>query len=103
MVEREKEASTHHIDSSVQAMMYLVVPDDGVTPSTYLHPSQRVAVDIVVLQHPSSPGKEIYTTLHPTVNLIILESGVAFPSDPHTSVCVGIYLVLDKLTSALGK
>lgn len=92
---------THYVDSPVEAVMYLVIPDDRVTPCAYLHTRQRVAMDIIVLQYTTPTSKEVYTSLHPTMNFVVLESRIAFTCDPHTCVRVGVYLVVNELPSTL--
>lgn len=41
--------STHHIDASMVTMVYLIVPNDRVTPCANLHPCKCITMDIVVL------------------------------------------------------
>ena len=82
-------------------MMDLVIPNDGVAPCPDLHSGQRVAVDIVLLQHATPIGKEVHAPLQPSVDLVVLEGGVALTCDPHTCIRVGIDLVLDKLATSL--
>ena len=91
----------YHINPSVQAVVYLVVPDDGVAACPDLHASQGVAMDVVLLQHATPVGKEVHAPVHPSVDLVILEGGIALSRDPHTGICVGINLVLDKLATSL--
>ena len=91
----------YHVDASVQPVVDLVIPNDGVAPRANLHAGQRVAVDIVLLQHATPIGEEVHAPLEPTVDLVIFEGGVAFSGDPHPSVRVGIDLIFDKLATPL--
>lgn len=82
-------------------MVNLIISNDRVAPSPDLHPSQRVATDIVLLQHATPISKEIHAPLQSSVDLVILKGGVAFTCDPHASIRVGIDLVLDELATSL--
>ncbi len=85
----------------MQSMVDFIVPNDRVAPRSDLYTRKRVSMDIVILQNTTPICKEVHTPLKSPVNLVILKSGIAFASDPHASVGIGEYLVLDKLTSSL--
>ena len=82
-------------------MVDFIVPNYRVTPGTDLYPCECVAMDIVVLQYATPTSKEVHAPLHSAVDLVVLEGGVAFTRDPDTSVGVGVYLVVYKLSSTL--
>ncbi len=82
-------------------MVNFIVPNDRVAPRAYLHPCQRVPMDIVLLKHTTPICKEVHAPLQSPVNLVVLEGRVALPCDPDTCVCVGVDLVFDKLTTTL--
>lgn len=86
----------------METMMNLIISDDRVAPRSDLNPSQCVAMDFIVLQNTTPTSKEVHSPLESTVYLIVLECGVALSCDPHTSVCIGIDLVLNELPSSLG-
>lgn len=85
----------------MQAVVDLIISNDRVAPSPDLHPSQRVAMDIVLLQHATPISEEVHAPLQSSVDLVVLEGWVAFTCDPHSSICVGVDLVLDELTTSL--
>ncbi len=78
-----------------------VVSDDRVTPRPNLHPSQRVAMDIVVFQDTTPTSKEVHAPLKTSKYLVVKQGGVTLAGDPHSSVSVGENLVLNELSSAL--
>ena len=117
---------THHVDPTMQTMMYLIVFYYRVTPGSNLHSSQCIAYDkqnrsvnqkerdkerererdgltvyIIILQYASSTSKEVDPSLQSWEYLIVPEGWVALTSDPNPSVGVGKYLVFYKLTSTL--
>ena len=92
---------TYHIDASVETVMNLVIPNDRVAPRPNLDPSQRVAMDIIILQNPSPSAEKVDPTLKPPKYLVVSEGWVAFTGNPHSGVRVGKYLVLNKLTTPL--
>ncbi len=92
---------THHIDPSVQPMMYPVIPDDRVTPRPNLHTGQRVAVNIIVLQDTTPTSKEVHAPLETGKYLVVQQGGVAFAGDPYPGVGVGENPVLNELPSTL--
>ena len=81
--------------------MNLVIPNDGVAPRPYLDPGERVAMDIVVLQDAPPTSEEVHAPLETAKDLVVTESGVALACYPDSSIRVGKYLVLDKLTTPL--
>ena len=92
---------TYHIYATVQPVVNFIFSNDRIAPRSDLHPGQRVAMDIIVLQDTTPICKEVHASLKSSVDLIVLERGVAFARDPYSSIRVGKDLVLDKLTSAL--
>ena len=59
----EYNTATHHIDPSMVTVVYLIVPNDRVTPCANLHPCKCVAMDIVVLQNTTPTAKEVHSSL----------------------------------------
>jgi len=85
----------------MQTVVDLIIPNDRVASRSDLHPGQCVAMDIVVFQNTTPVCKEIHAPLESPIDLVVLESRIAFTGYPYACVRVGENFVLDKLTTPL--
>ena len=92
---------TYNINPPVQTVVDPIVSYNGITSCPNLHPCQRVAMDVIILQNTTPTSKEVHTPLESRKDLVVEQCGVALASDPDPSIRVGINLVLNELSTSL--
>lgn len=60
-----------------------------------------LTIDVIVLDKSTPIPKDIHATLQAIVDLIPPNGGIAVGGDPHTSILIGVNLVLDELAHAV--
>ena len=68
--QRQQATKVYHVDSSVQSVVYLVMPDYRITASSYLNPGQRIAIDVIILNQAAAFSKDVYASLVTVVDLV---------------------------------